>query len=220
MQTVQADDIDARTVSASGQASISAEPDFAMVNMAIASRSPSIETARKLVNERMAAFLEFASNLGIAEKHIDTTGVNIEPVYEQRRQMEQPRITGYNVQRRIAVRVEKLEQLGELLEGAVSVGINSVAAPVLDTEKRGDLHRQALKLATLDARRNAEAAISGLDQRLGPVRSVNVSTDRGSPGGYQAYARSAMMAEAADTYQAGEMTISARVTATFDIIVD
>ncbi len=124
------------------------------------------------------------------------------------------------MERSIRVRLTKLDDLGELLEGSIDLGVNSVSPPALDTTKRDELHREALALATADARLNAEAAIAPLDASLGAIRTLHTS-GASAPPGIPRFARAeAMMADASASYQAAEIRISADVTATFDVVVD
>ena len=209
-----------RTVIASGSASVAAAPDFARVQMAVTARAVSVDDARNAVNARISAFLEFAETMDIDERHIDTTGLQIYPVYEQQRpgRNQEPEIRGYSVQRNIRLRLDDLDRLGELFEGATAAGINSISPPALDTTRRNELHRAVLQQATEDARQNAEASIQGLGVRLGTVRTLRTS----SQGGGMAVAfaaRGMVMAEAAQSYQAADIQITAQVEATFDLDV-
>ena len=68
---------------------------------------------------------------------------------------------GYVVANAIEVRVDKLEDLGALLDAAVTAGATNVSSIRFDLKDRSGAEREAVRLAVADARARADAAADG-----------------------------------------------------------
>ncbi|MDJ0759616.1 MAG: SIMPL domain-containing protein [Woeseiaceae bacterium] len=208
-----------RTVSVSGNATASATPDSALVDMGIVVRSKQLGEAQSRVAEQTNALLEATDKLGIDRSKIDTTGANVRPEYRWNRNTEQQEFVGYIAERRISVTVEELEILGQLIEGAVSAGVNQVSSPVLQSAGREAAYREALKRAALNARSNAEILASTLGASLGDAIKVNASSavpfQPRAGGNLFSVAESAA---APASYNPGELTFNATVNVTFALV--
>jgi uncharacterized protein YggE len=209
-----------RKVAVTGTGSVTTAPDRALISMSVQARNIDIEAARKRVVAVTARFLELAADLGIDDARVRTSGLTMRPDYRWDNQARQQELVGYFVQRQLDVELEDLELLGEVLEGAVDVGVNQVSPPVLDSSKRRELYRQALAAAAREARDNAAVLAQSLGARLGEVRELT-ALDSFRPPPEPMIAR-AMVAEAGagGTYQTGEIRLEAIVNATFDLLVD
>lgn len=210
-----------RTLTVEGSATVSAAPDVARVRLAVERRDPSLRKARETVVATSRNVLALCGRLGIPEAKVQSSGLSIQPEYRYDGKGGPPVLTGYVVQRQIAVEVTNLDKLGELLEGAADAGINQVFPPELDSSRRRELGRQALAGAAEDARANAGRIAESLGLKLGPLRTLTAG-QQSPPRPMPMYAMKAMAAEAsapADTYTAGEISIDAQVTATFDVRV-
>jgi uncharacterized protein YggE len=206
-----------RQVNVTGRASLSATPDLATVSLGIQARNPSLEAARGRVAKVAGDFLTLCRKLGIAENKIQTTALTMRPEYRWDPNGREQQFTGYFVQRSLTVELTDLELLGKLIEGAVDAGVNEVSPPQLDSSQRRQLLREALATAAEDARANAETLATALGARLGPVRQINADDVGGPPQPMMMRVQMAEAADAAATYQAGDIRFEARVNATFDL---
>lgn len=214
---LSADDEPPRQVNVTGTASLTATPDRAVITLGIQARNPSLPAARDKVTKVAENFLTLTRKLGIPKKDIQTTGLTMRPEYRWNRDGQKQEFTGYFVQRSLTVELADLELLGKLIEGAVDAGVNEVSPPQLDSSRRRELHREALAKAAEDARANAEVLATTLGASLGPVRSVSSADMVGIPRPMQARVMMAESADAAATYQAGDIRFEARVNASFDL---
>lgn len=214
---LSADDEPPRQVNVTGTASLTATPDRAVITLGIQARNPSLPAARDKVTKVAENFLTLTRKLGIPKKDIQTTGLTMRPEYRWNRDGQKQEFTGYFVQRSLTVELADLELLGKLIEGAVDAGVNEVSPPQLDSSRRRELHREALAKAAEDARANAEVLATTLGASLGPVRSVSSADMGGIPRPMQARVMMAESADAAATYQAGDIRFEARVNASFDL---
>lgn len=214
-------DDDRRSVSVTGEASVIATPDKAIINMGVEARNIDLQAARDRVARVAAEFLKLTEELGIEEGKVQTTGLTMRPEYRWDRDGQQQELQGYYVQRQLQVELDDIELLGELIEAAVDSGVNQVSPPLLDSSRRDELHREALAAAARDARANAQALAAALDGRIGPVRSLQAGGFPRPPEPmFRTQGVPMAMEAAAETYQTGDIRIDARVSAMFDLLVD
>lgn len=214
-----------RTVSVTGAAEVFSEPDRATLTLGVESRKPTLEPARTEVAKGIDALLKLAKELKIDPKDVRTTRVTVQPEYDWNSTTRQRKLTGYYVLRQAEIVLRDLDQLGVLLERAVTAGANQVGEPMLESSKRRDLERQAMALAIDDAKLNAESVARAAKASLGPVRTIDSSVSYTPiPFASQPMVMSARAmsgdAERAQTYQKGQLTFSASVRVQYDLIVD
>lgn len=214
----RADDLP-RLITVAGTGSVDGTPDLARLSFAVERRNPSMRAARDGVVRVSRDFLALCSRLGIPERKVRTAGLSIQPEYRYDNNGGPPVLVGYIVQRQLQVELNDLEKLGELIEGAIDVGVNQASPAELDSSRRAELMRDALAAAAEDARRNAERVATTLGARVGPVRQVTVGDTAPPP---MPMAKGMLMAAEARSdaasYSAGEVRFEARVTATFDLL--
>lgn len=210
-----------RSVAVNGVGEVRAEPDRATVNLGIESRKPKLEEARAEVNRGVDAVLKLMTELKIDPKHVRTTRINVQPEYDWNNQGRERALLGYYVSRQVEIDLRNLDQLGTLMERALSIGVNQVGEPQLDSSRRRDLEREALAKAVADARLNAEALAKAAGAKVGSPRRIAASSDVVMPP--MPMMRAKMMgAEASDasqSYQRGEMTFNANVQVEYELLV-
>lgn len=207
-----------RSIRVSGTASVPVVPDKARLDLSVVHRNVELSVARDATARGTRRFLDLARRLGVPENKLRTSGLSIQPEYRWKPETNEQVFTGYLVQRRIEVELTDLDRLGELIEGAIDLGINQVSPPRLESSRRAEHERRALSEAALDARAKAEAIAATLGVRLGPLRSMNTVGDGGVPFPERRLALAAQAADsAAETYVPGEIETTATVTATFDV---
>jgi uncharacterized protein YggE len=208
----------AQTISVSGSGLVSALPDHATVQMSIHSRAKELAAAQAGASKVTAAVLSLTDKLDIERKKVDTTGATVRPDYRWNRETEQQELRGYIAERQMVVKVDDLEILGRLVEGAVGAGVNQVSPPQLDSSERKTKHREALALAAKDARANAEVLAKALGVKLGDPISIRDASTAVRPPAPQVRMAAAMESDAAATYNAGDLTFNASVSAVFELL--
>ena len=96
---------------------------------------------------------------GIADKDIQTSNLNLNPVYadmsHQSRvdplEQQVPPIIGYRVSNMVTAKQRKLEQFGQVIDALVAAGANEVSGPSFQMED----HDAALDEARVDAMKKA-----------------------------------------------------------------
>lgn len=210
-----------RTVAVAGRGEVTAQPDIAFLTLGVEARNPSMEAARKTVNDTVGRVLALCKDLGIDANLVGATRLQVQPDYSWNEQQRKRVLEGYVVSRQVRVELRDLEKLGPLIERAIDAGVNQASDPALDSSRRKDLEREALARAVEDARLNAETLARAAGMRLGSVRRLNAG---GEPPITPMY-RSMAMADAPApppppeaSYQVGDMRFTASVSAEYDLL--
>jgi uncharacterized protein len=214
-----ADQAAPRTVSVSGQGEVTAQPDMARVTLGIEARRPVLNEARSAVTAAVDRVLAVARDLKIDPKYVNATRLQVQPEYNWNDKDRKQVLLGYVVSRQVDVELRDLDQLGALLERAVSAGANQVGGAALDSTHRKELERQAMTLAVQDARQNAEVLARAAGVELGAVRILNSSASSPPMPMYRMAADMAAAPRPEATYQAADMTFAASVSAEYDLLV-
>ena len=202
----------------SGEGEVNAVPDAAQLSAGVTTQARTAAEAlaanTKAMNEVFATLKKF----GIPEKSIQTSNFNVSPQYTpyQPNATEAPRITGYQVSNNVTVKVDDLSKLGAALDALVSSGANQVGGVSFTVSNPKPLMTQAREAAVKDALDRAQTYAKAAGLELGRVLTLN---EGGGEGPRPVYAMvTAMRAEAAPVpVAAGEQTISANVTMSFEI---
>ncbi|HEX7374596.1 MAG TPA: SIMPL domain-containing protein [Steroidobacteraceae bacterium] len=217
----RADGPPVRTVSVTGAGEVSAAPDLARISLGVESRKPTIAEARTEVAATVERVLALTRSLKIDPKLVNSTRLQVSPLYVWDEKARRQQLEGYVVSRQVEVELRDLDQLGTLLEKAVDVGVNQVGDPQLDSSRRKSLEREAMGKAVQDAKLNAEALVAAAGARLGAIRNLNGQSNAAPVPMYRRAPQMAMAADAGgapETYQAGDMKFNASVSAEYDLV--
>ncbi len=207
------------SVTVNGEGRVTALPDQAALQLGVQARDEDLAQARAAVTERTNAVLAHLASLGLAERHINATHINVQPEYRWDKPREEQVLTGYRVQRSIDLALMDLSTLPAVIEGSADAGADRVSPPRLSHSNEAELRRDALRLAAEDARANAATIAQSLGATLGGVREISVmDSARPVPLANDRMLRTSMDKTATEaSYVAGEMVFEARVSATFQL---
>jgi len=208
-----------RSITVNGTGFAEVEPDRATIRMSIDAREPTRAAAQKAAADVTNEVLKMTDRMDIDRDQVDTTGASVRPNYRWNREKETQELLGYIAERRIAVKIDDLEKLGAVVEGAVGAGVNQVSPPQLDSSKRKEAYRRALQAAAEDARANASRLADTLGAGLGQVISVNSGSDAPRPPVPHAAGMRSMAVESdsVESYNAADLRFNAVVTVVFEL---
>ena len=120
-----------KTVSATGIATISVDPDLLNINFGVETEAKTAKEAMSANAEAMAQVVAAIKKLGITDEELSTSGFNIYPVY---RDISDPitgiyvksELSGYRVSNILTVKTTKLTLASSILDMAVEAGANRV----------------------------------------------------------------------------------------------
>jgi uncharacterized protein len=112
----------------SGEGEAAAAPDMAVISLTVLREAETARAALDANSKAMAEVLAAMKAAGIADKDLQTAGFSIQPryVYPDQNQQEpqQPKIVGYSVVNTLSLRIRDLAKLGEIIDQAVTLGVN------------------------------------------------------------------------------------------------
>jgi len=206
------------SITVGGEGVVKVLPDQATVALGVQLKNPELKPAQAAVAVTIEKLLKLTDSLDIDRNDVRTVSANVRPEYRWNKERDEQALIGYSAERSVVVQLDNLDDLGKLIEGAVEVGMNKVSPPVLSSTKARDAYREALELAAIDARKNAETIAAALDTEIDDVLSVNATSSFPPPRPMmRSEAMLASDAGAASTYTSGEIEYRATVTASFEI---
>jgi uncharacterized protein len=161
-----------RYVSVSSTGSVAADPDMATVSAGVAVEADTAKEALARNSTVMTKLIDGLKALGIAPQDIQTAAVNVEPRYTQAKDNRPASINGYRVINQVRLTVRDVKRLGEILDGAISLGANQVHGIAFDVSNAETLKDEARKLAMTNAKRRAELYATAAGAQLGSVLTI------------------------------------------------
>ena len=168
------DFIAAVTVTGSGE--VAQTPDIAEIEAGVTSQAATAAEALKTSNTTMQTLLDHLQSLEIEAKDIQTTAFNLFPVYAPPQNPNAadatPRISAYNVENRVHIRIRSIDRLGEILDSLVTKGANVVHSISFGFADPAALEDKARSAAIADARHKAELYSAAAGVKLGKVIAI------------------------------------------------
>lgn len=194
----------------SGDSIIQAQPDTAILTMAVVSQGKRALDAQQdnaTKSDAMISALKAAAGAGAEVK---TSGYSLQPmrVYKEN---QPPTITGYEARNSVSVTISDLTKVGNVIDAASQAGANDVAGLSFTLRKDRPARDQALAEATREAVSKARVIATALGGRL--VRIVEVQeegTNRPRPV-YEVDQMSARVGVAGTPIAVGSLDITSRV---------
>lgn len=202
------------TVSAEGE--VRRVPDIATVSTGVVTQAPDANAAMRANAEQMAKVVAALKAAGIAERDIQTSGINLFPQYHYT-ENQPPKITGYQASNTVNVRIRDIARTGRILDTLVAVGANQINGPTFEVDKKDAALDQARQDAIAKARARAELYAKTLDMRV--RRIVSISEGGGMYGPPRPLPMVAMAeSKAADTAVApGENRMTVQLDVVFEL---
>jgi len=148
--------------------------------LAVESESSNARDAARANASKMDKVLSAVRKAGIAAEKIRTVGYELQPMYAQQQQgNEPPRIAGYRAVNRLQVTIDDLDRVGPALDAAIEAGANRAENLYFQIKDPSSARLEALQQATARARREAETVARAAGERLGQVQAIQ--TDSYSP---------------------------------------
>ncbi len=216
--TVQAQDSRATIepipqIAVTGRGEVKVSPDRATIQVSVQTRAVSVAAAAAENATKQQSVLTALRTLGLQTDQLSTINYNVYP--EQRyEQGKEPVIVAYNVTNTILVDVRKLNQVGPVIDAALSHGANMIAALQFYASNTETARRSAIATAIEKARADAEAAARAAHGSLGSLLEINIGAYSPPPPRPMMMARVAAGAAQGDNtpINPGEETLSVEVS--------
>ncbi len=204
------------SLSATGEVAL--VPDQATVSVGVISRGDTAADALRANARSMDGVFSELRRAGVAERDIQTSQLSVNPVYARynSNSNEQPRIIAYEARNTVSALVRDLDRVGPAIDAMFEAGANSLNGVQFSSSRTAEARDEARRLAVanLNARRDLYAEAAGFDI----VRILNFAESGSiSPQPMAMMARAEFASDLGTQVAAGELTISATVSASWEI---
>lgn len=213
------DDSPAPRITVTGEGNADIAPDMAILVLSVNREAVTAREALTANSTAMSKVLDAMLKLGIAKRDLQTANFNIQPRYSYPNHQgngpgEAPKLVGYTVTNSLSVRVRDINRVGEVLDTAVTLGVNEGGSIVFTNDDPSAAITQARVKAVQDALAKARTLADAAGVKTGRV--LEMSEQSYSPGPVPMMAQmemSSMKMSAADAapIAAGENTYKVMV---------
>jgi uncharacterized protein YggE len=154
-----------------GDAAVQAQPDTAVVTVAVVTQSASASEAQSENATKTDAVLRAVRAAAGAGAEVKTGGYSLQPQYAYK-EGSAPTITSYVARNGVVVTTGALERVGQVIDAATRAGANNVDGLAFTLRRDETARAQALSAATRAATAKARTIADALGGRL--VRVVEV----------------------------------------------
>ena len=206
----------ATTLSLSAYGETRIAPDMATITLGVTTDGPTAAGALQSNAAKMTQVIAALRRGGVAERDIQTSGLNINPQYVYV-ENQPPVVTGYQANNSVTVRFRDIAKSGAILDALVGAGANQINGPTLTIDKPESAQDEARTDAIKTARTRAElyARAAGLT-----VKRIVAISETSTMSGPQPmpYVRAQMAdASAKSEVVPGEQDVGVTVSVTFEL---
>lgn len=211
------------SVTVSGRVGMEVVPDVAQISIGVSSWASTPSAARRNNAEAMNNTLDALAEMGIEEKDIQTSYMNMRSTYSYYNGAST--LTGYQMDTTLTIIVREIDRAGEVVDAAVSAGSNELNGISYLVSNRDEVYDKALTDAVEMARQKAEALAAAAGRTLGAVMTVDETSSAVAT--VYDYEMATLNADAGvmamdDSYrttiQPGSTTVEAQVRVVFELV--
>jgi uncharacterized protein YggE len=198
-------------IAVSGRAEVKVSPDRASIQISVQTRAPTAAAAAAENATRLNSVLNALRALGLSNEQLTTANYNVYP--EQRyEQGKEPEVVAYNVTNTIVADVRRLNQVGPIIDAALSHGANMITSLQFYASNTEAARRTAIGSAIEKARADADAAARAARGSLGPLIEITVGAYTPPPPRPLSMMRAGVAAQADTPINPGEETLTVEVS--------
>lgn len=199
--------------------SVTAEPDIVTIGAGVTSQAKTAVEAMRMNARQMQSVIEQIKALGVEDKDIQTTGINLNAQYDYDRTNQRQVFRGYQVSNRVSVKLRDVQETGAALDALVVAGATDLSGPNFsiedDTKAKATARKRAIERA--QERATAYAAMFGYDG----VALLSVSESLRGSGPMPQMARMASPMEAdmsAAPVQPGQVSTGVNLSIKYEMV--
>jgi uncharacterized protein YggE len=207
----------APTLTLSVEGKVAQAPDIADISGGVVTSAPTASAAMADNAARMTAVVAAIRKAGIADRDIQTAGLNLAPQYKYANN-EAPVLTGYQATNTVNIRVRKLADAGKLIDTLVAQGANQISGPTFGVDKADAALDAARTQAIATGRARADLYARAAGVRI--KRLVSVTEGGGfdpTPRPMAMTMRAAKMDAAPPPVEPGEVALSITVQMVYEL---
>ena len=159
-------------ITVSGDATISAEPDQAQIDIGVVTQARNAPEASKENAERLNRVLTDVKKLLDKSDEVKTSGYSLTPNYRYP-QGGKPEIVGYTATNIVRIKTVGLTRVGRIIDAAMRAGANQVNRLVFTLKDEQAAQLESLRMAAVKAKSKAQALAASLGLKIIRIASVN-----------------------------------------------
>ncbi len=207
---------DGTLLSVSAQADARRVPDVATISTGVVTQALEANAAMRANAVQMDKVMGAIKAAGIAERDIQTSGINLNPQYKYV-ENQNPTITGYQASNTVSLKVRDLAKLGKVLDALVASGANQVNGPSFEVDQPEPAYNEARRGALEKAQVRAAMYAKALGLRVRRIVSISEGGGFRPPGPVPMMAMARGKAEADTAVSPGETTLGVNLDVVFEL---
>lgn len=200
-----------------GEGEATLQPDLALLTLGVMREAPTAGAALADNSTAMAAVIAALKKAGIAQRDLQTTGIQINPRYEYSPRADgtqEGKLVAYQVANTVSVRIRDIARTGEVIDKAVALGVNAGGGISFSNENPKPALTEARMKAVADAFDKARTLAQAANVPLGRVTEISDTVTASPP---MPILAKAYAGDAAPSVEAGENAYSVQVNMTFEL---
>ena len=205
------------TLTLTAEARVERAPDLAEITAGVTSQGETAAQASRANAEQMARVISAVRAAHIAERDIQTVGLNLQPQYDYQNN-HAPRLTGYQAGNSVSIRLHDLPRAGTIIDALVATGANQIGGPTFRIADEDRVLDEARTAAVGKARARAELYARAAGLRV--ARILRIAEGGAEPPMRPMPMMRAMAVQSASAptpVAPGEVALSAQVTIDFEL---
>ncbi len=202
-----------------GEGEAAVPPDMALLSLSVMREARTAREALDANNAAMAEVIAAIKLFGIADRDLQTSGIQINPRYNYTNKpdgTQDAELVAYQVTNTLSVRVRDLVKTGEILDKAVSLGVNQGGHIIFANDDPTGVLSEARRKAVADAMAKARTLSSAAGVQLGRVIEISDQIFSAPPIPFEAKTFD-RAAAASVPVQSGENAYRVQVNMTFEL---
>lgn len=134
---------------------VEAEPDLVNISAGVTTDAPTAVEALRLNSVEMRKVIDRLKALGVAERDIQTTGINLNARYDYDQRQQRQIFRGYQASNRVSVTLRDIDETGKVLDALVVAGATDLSGPSFSLDDDTSAKAQARASAMTKGRAQA-----------------------------------------------------------------
>ena len=198
-------------IQTTGHGELRMPSDRATVMIGVESRASTAAAAAADNARRQRAVVDTLRSLGLSAAQIATENYSVSPEITYAQGSSQPHVAGFVVSNTVRVQVERIDDVGRIVDAALAKGANQISGLQFFSSRADSARREALSEAVADARADADAVARAAGGSVGQAIEITAEPNEIRPVVFNG--AMARLATAAPTpIEPGQTTISVTVT--------
>lgn len=215
-------DIVDEVVSVTGIASMTVPPDKATISMGVEKTGATAIEARNVATDAVNKMIRKLNFLGVKDSAIKTANYYVRANYVTVN--KKSKISNYTFNYTVNVEVEKIKNIGKIIDGMYEAGANNMNSVQFSLKNREAIERKLLALAVKNAQQKAEIVAVAGGRNLGVLQSVFINDaegesheSRNAVALYMAKSSLGTPLQGNTNIMNGELTLKVKLYAKFDL---